>query len=276
MVVLNKLERFYRILNLLSIDVALGAVCCALWFAKIFQVELRPQALMVLGFTVWIIYTADHLLDARKTVGMASTKRHRFHQQNFTALIVALMGVALADIICVFFIKKVVFQWGVILSIMMLVYFLVQRYLKYLKEFTIAILFSCGVLLPSLAQTQKQIDLSLSLLVAQFVLTALLNLILFSWFDRQNDLHDKRDSIVTVTGEKGAKRFLEAVFLLNIVLLVGSVIYVPNMIDEVAVLFFMNAILIFIFVRSQYFETSDRFRLIGDAVFLLPIIYFLL
>ena len=266
----------YRLINILSIDVALGAVCCALWFAKLFEVSLRPQALLVLALTVWIIYTADHLLDAKRTEGVASTERHRFHQQHFAFLLIALGLVVSLDLILVFFIRPAVFQWGLVLSGVMVVYFIVQRFLKYLKEVTVAVVFSCGVLLPSVAITQKPIDISLALIVSEFMLTALLNLLLFSWFDRYSDNQDRRESFVTLAGERGSKKFLEAVFLLNIALLAGSVFYLPYMIEKVVILFLMNAVLIFMFVRPAYFQTHDRFRLFGDAIFLLPIIYLFL
>jgi 4-hydroxybenzoate polyprenyltransferase len=273
---MNSLVKFYRLLNILSIDVALGSVCCAAWFAKLLDVSLRPQALIVLGLTVWIIYTADHLVDAKRTEGPASTQRHRFHQQHFSLLLIVLILTVVVDVILVSFIKQAVFQWGFVLSLVMVAYFLIQRFLKYLKELTVAIIFSCGVLLPSVAVTHKPIDFSLALIIAEFMLTALLNLLLFSWFDRDNDREDKRESFVTLAGERGSKGFVGAVFLLNAVLLIGTAFYIPTMIGNMAILMLMNAILAFMLFRPNYFQPNDRFRIIGDAVFLLPIIYLLL
>jgi 4-hydroxybenzoate polyprenyltransferase len=271
-----RLKSFYRLLNILSIDVALGAVCCAAWFARLFEVNLRPQAFIVLGLTVWIIYTADHILDAKRTHGIASTQRHRFHQQHFDLLMIILTLAVIADLIFVFFIRQAVFQWGLVLSVVMVVYFLVQRFLKYLKELTVAIIFSCGVLLPSVAVTHKAIDFSMALIITEFMLTALLNLLLFSWFDRHNDEEDNRESFVTVAGEKGSKRFVGAVFLLNGGLLLGSALYVPAMIGNIAVLVLMNAVLASMLLKPNYFQTDDRYRIVGDAVFLFPIINLLL
>ena len=124
---MNKLIRFYRLLNILSIDVATGAVCCAAWFAVLFEVNLRPYALISLGLTVWIIYTIDHLLDARKVKEPASTDRHRFHQENFTLLFGVVVLAIVLDLFFVFFIRRIVFQSGIILSCIMVVYFLLQQ-----------------------------------------------------------------------------------------------------------------------------------------------------
>lgn len=270
------MNRFYRLLNILSIDVALGAVCCAVWFSLLFNASLKPQALLSLGLTVWIIYTADHLLDARKIQGLASTNRHRYHQQHFKGLVVSLVIAVAVDLIFVIFIRKIVFQWGLLLSGLMVLYFLTQQYLKYLKELIIALLFSFGVLLPSMATLQRHPDFFETIVMIEFFLTALLNLLLFSWFDRHNDLRDKRESIVTLLGEQTSKRVLQFVFLINMTLIVGSFLYDPQMITKTLVLFVMNAVLFFIFFRPYLFQVNDRFRLLGDGVFLFPIIYLLL
>lgn len=273
---MNALIKFYRLLNILSVDVAIGSVCCAAWFAKLFEVTLRPQALMVLGLTVWIIYTTDHLLDAKRTEGIASTRRHQFHQQHFYFLIIVLTGAIVIDLILVFFIRQAVFQWGLVLSGVMVAYFLIQRFLKYLKEVTIAIIFSCGVLLPSVAVTHKAVDFSMALIIGEFMLTALLNLLLFSWFDRYNDNQDKRESFVTLAGESGSKGFVGAVFILNGVLLMASAIFIPAVTGYAVVLILMNVVLAIMLMKPDYFQSHDRFRIIGDAVFLLPLIYLLL
>ena len=74
------LVRLYRILNTLSLDVSIGAVISAMFFAEVLQVKILPYGLATLALTVWIIYTIDHLRDARAIGTKASTARHLFHQ----------------------------------------------------------------------------------------------------------------------------------------------------------------------------------------------------
>lgn len=273
---MQKLVKFYRLLNTLSIDVAVGAVCCAAWFAILFNVILRPFALISLGLTVWIIYTVDHLLDAQKVKTPASTVRHRFHQKNFSFLLIMLVIAVITNLFFIFFIRKEVFQWGVVLSCTMIVYFLVERHLQYIKEFIISLLFSCGVLLPSLSLTSKPPDVSLMLLITQFILTAFLNLLLFSLFDHYKDNQDRRKSIVTLIGEQRTKQILIFIFACNFLLMLGATLYSPLALERTVIIFCMNTILLFVFIRSQWFGKEDRFRLVGDSIFLLPILYVLL
>lgn len=270
------LIRLYRLMNILSVDVALGSICCAAWFAELFNVDLRPYAFVSLGLAVWIIYTVDHLLDARKIVGTASTERHRFHQKYFSKLIVAVIGAVLINVIVVLFIRKAVFQSGVILASVMLVYFLLQRFLRHFKEFVIAFLFSCGVLLPSWSLSMSFPGFELSLIICQFMLTALINLLLFSWFDRHRDSADKRHSFVTLVGGKTTRVFIWLLFALNVALMSLSVVYSFQMLSSVAIVFVMNVSLFLLFFRPTGFEIEDRYRLLGDGIFFLPLLYFLM
>src|SRR6478609_8154698 len=148
---MRKLNRLYRQLNLLSLDVVAGVVICAVFFSEIFDVHIRPQGLVTLALTVWIIYTTDHLLDAHRIQGTASTERHRFHQQNFLLLFIFLGIGTIINVILIFFIREAVFLWGLWLIGFVVFYLLFQKWLRFFKELIAALLYSGGVMLPSLA-----------------------------------------------------------------------------------------------------------------------------
>jgi hypothetical protein len=270
---MTRIIKLYRLLNILSVDVALGSICSAAWFAELFNVNLLPYAFVSLGITVWIIYTVDHLLDARKIVGTPSTERHRFHKKYFRALFIAVVTGGLIDIFVVFFIRKPVFQAGIVLASIMVMYFLLQRFLKHFKEFVIAFLFGCGVLLPSWSLTPSFPGLELSLIIVQFIITALINLLLFSWFDRNRDNDDKRASFVTMAGEKVTRMSIWFLFLTNGVLMTLSTVHPWQSVNSVFIILLMNASLLLLFVRPKVFEVNDRYRLLGDAIFYLPCLY---
>jgi 4-hydroxybenzoate polyprenyltransferase len=173
-----------------------------------------------------------------------------------------------------FFIYKPVFVWGLGLGAIVVVYFVLQKKLGFLKEPLGALLYSAGVLLPVIALSEKPIRSIISIPVILFFNTALINLVLFSWFDKDKDIVDKHASLVTIFGNKIAERFLYLVFILQSVLIIKSF-----QVTEPAVLIIfslMNLLLLLIFLRAKWFSINDRYRLTGDAVFLLPIIYIFL
>src|SRR5687768_5623813 len=137
--------RFYRLLNILSIDIALGAMICSRFLALLLDVAPRPYAMASLGLTVWIIYTADHLLDARRVRGAASTERHRFHQRHFTMLSVVVAAAVVIDAVLILFIRRQVLYSGVLIMAIVGLYLLFHNRLIFLKEVFVALLYCLGV-----------------------------------------------------------------------------------------------------------------------------------
>ena len=263
------LLRLYRLFNLLSIDVALGSVCSALFFAHILQVHILSYGLIALGLSVWGIYTADHLLDALKIKLPAATARHRFHQQNFKTLLITLVVVMIINGIIILFIRHRVLVAGLYIAAIVGIYFLINRYLKFMKEVFIAVVYTIGVLLPSISVTLQPVHEWPWLIIVSFSATALINLILFSWFDHARDLRDGNISFVTVLGERTSRAVIVLLFLVVLILSVMSLSTAGF------VILLMNALLLVTFIFHRYFSVHDRFRILGDFVFMLPLVYLL-
>jgi hypothetical protein len=264
---------FYKILNLLSIDVSIGAISSALFFSKILHVTLKPYGFACLFLTVWIIYTADHLADVYPMKTMASTARHKFHQKYFKLLTTLLILACLINVSLLFLIKPKVLYWGLPLAGIVGIYFLIQSKLRFLKEILGAFLYSSGVLLPSLAVTNRPISLFVILLIIQFMTTALINLVLFSWFDYTRDLRDQRSSLVTDLGHRSGNIFLIVLFGVQGIFTCCLIMLQQDLMAAL-VLAAMNVVLLFIFIKNNYFSRHDRYRYPGDAIFFLPLIYF--
>jgi len=264
--------RVYRYVNLLSLDIVAGAVVSALFFARVLEVTLRPVGLLALGLTVWVIYTADHLRDAREIGKSASTLRHRFHQEHFRTLLIAAVLAVLVNVFIVFFLRKQIFVRGSVLAAGVGMYLIVQRYLKFLKEICIAFLYTCGVLLPSYTLTKVELTPAHYLLIVQFGMVAWLNLLIFSWFDREGDKKDKQTSFVTMLGEPITRAsiwcLIGGIFLVTVFSL-----YNTEMKPAVLIVATMGLVLALIFAFRENFARRDYYRLLGDAVFLLPLFY---
>src|SRR5690606_14638517 len=188
------MRKFFQHVNALSLDVAIGTVCSALFFAKVMRVNVQPLTLLVLGLSVWVIYTTDHLMDAVKIKKAASSLRHQFHQRHYRFLKRFVIMVSLITACLLFFIPNPVLLGGLFLSVLVIVYLFIHLYLKILKEVCIAILYATGILLPLYDGSMSKLP---GFLIIDFTLTALINLIIFSWFDRHQDNADGNSSIIT-------------------------------------------------------------------------------
>lgn len=264
----------YRFLNLLSLDVAAGAVICAMFFAKLLHVTVLLQGLFALGVTVWIIYTIDHLRDARRIGRNASSARHRFHYRYFRLLLVAVVvGTAFVGWM-VTFIRQQALAGGVVLAVLVLCYLIVHRYLRWMKEIMVAVLYTCGVLLLSVTASGQPLGPQQYLLFCAFALLALINLLILSWYDYPRDVRDRQVSFAVLFGRGTSRRIVCLLLFSNAFTLLALLFFYPKPL-AVLVMFAMNAVLCVIFVCDAFMQKNDRYRLYADAVFLLPVTYLL-
>lgn len=267
--------KFYRLVNILSLDVAIGATVSSFFLSRVFEVSVHVPTLLCLGLTVWIIYTADHLIDAKLIKEPASTLRHQFHQHNFKAVIYFLSMACFVVIGLLFFVQATIITWGLYLSVLVTIYLAVQRKLGLFKEVIGALLYSMGVMIPVIAQSSHSFGSLLSIPAILFFNTALINLILFSWFDVEKDLADKQPSIATILGNSTTGVLLSALCFSQF----GLLLYAFSMgsyNSYLLVFALMLAILFSLFIKSDWFAIADKYRIMGDAVFLIPLLHLFL
>lgn len=268
---MQRLIRIYRYLNIFSVDVAFGAVVSSLFFSKIMNADIRAFAYVALGLTVWIVYTIDHLLDAKKLKVPASTQRHKFHQQNFNVLIVLVVVAIIADGYAVLSIRSALLTAGLLLSFIIVFYLLLQRYLSPFKEFFGGLLYTAGVILPAVLFGVEVNTTPHILLIIHFNTVVWMNLFLFSMFDQVHDKSHNYVSFTTKMGEAKTKRVIVVLFLFSIFLwgyqLNNYVWQAPS------ILLSMNVALFVIFLKKERLADHELYRFAGDAVFLLPLIY---
>jgi hypothetical protein len=269
---MREVLKFYRLLNLLSLDVAAGAVIGSLFFAKIFWTVPSFSSLISLGLTVWIIYTADRLLDIRKLTVEAASERHRFHQRHQKKLIYWLLVVSTIDFVFIFFLPANIIRYGMLLALAVAIYMVFRNRIYILKEFLIAVLYTAGVILPAWPSNQMTSEQYLSILL--FFQIAVINLIVFSWCEKENDLKDKQISLATLLDERMIRFILTSLFL--IAFSIGSYMFIlPVYYMIPLVLIAMTTTLFLIYLRKDFFAQNDQYRLLGDAVFILPLVYVL-
>lgn len=266
------LSQLYQYANILSLDVVAGAVVSALFFEKLLKVAPPVNSIAALALTVWIIYTLDHLRDAMTIPKVATTDRHRFHQEHFRKILGALIAVAILDLILIGSLSAQMLRAGVGLGLVVLVYLVLQRYLKFLKEFFVACLYTAGIVLPSLSIAHPDILPIHYLIFGKFFITALMNLLLFSLFDFHEDQHQKQHSFVTWFGPGSTQVGIVLLACLNI----ASGFCVWAFDSQVAMVFIlMNLVLLTVLFIGRRLIANNYYRILGDAVFLIPGLYLL-
>ena len=250
-------------------------VGCA-FFARIFDVTLLSHGMISLGLTVWIIYTVDHLVDARKSKGTPATERHRFHQRHSISLAAALIIAGALLALEALFIRKPVLYAGLAVAVMVVIYLLLQASLRFLKEIAGAVLYASGVVAAPWSLMERALSATEWGIVTLFALTALINLLLFSLFDRKTDLSDNHYSFATTFGVTATRSLIAFLLLTIVALAIALMVKSPDYQRDMITLLLMNSVLLTILIFPGYFALNDRFRRVGDSVFLIPLVYLLM
>lgn len=237
-----------------------------------------PQ-LLILGATVQLIYAVDHLWDARRMHARPVTGRHWFHwrfRRLFTRMVVVQM-VILAVAALLFF-PKLVIAFGGFLAGLVGVYLLIVHAIPkkivrqwFPKEVVIAGLYTVGIW--GSPGVLTSVNLAYWLLAVVFGLLALQNLLVFSMYERAQDLRQQQPSAVHTWGS-GVTRM---VLILSWLLTVAGLTYIwqqnPAPLVHYASITegIMAAGLLVIYAFPAYFGVNERYRWLGDALFILPI-----
>ncbi|MEO8026393.1 MAG: hypothetical protein ABI823_07965 [Bryobacteraceae bacterium] len=140
---------FWLLPNVLSLDAPVVAVLWQDLLARSEGVEPRASGRAVLFLTVWAIYLADRLLDARLSPQAVEAPRHRFYREHWRAAAGLLALVASLDLlVTVLWLRPSIFLSGMLVFAAVGVYFGLIHWLgspAVPKELAAALLFAAGV-----------------------------------------------------------------------------------------------------------------------------------
>jgi hypothetical protein len=260
--------RIWSFLNILSIDVALGAISGCAFFSAVLETPLRPHAYLSLGLIVWIVYTIDHLLDAARSSTEPSTQRHQFHKRHASPLTAAVVVAATLVTVEAFLVRKPVLFAGLGIAALVIVYLWLQASLKFYKEVAGAVLYTAGVVAAPWSLLGRPLHREEWIIVAVYVGTAYVNLLLFALMGSESDKRDGHPSIATQLGYVRTRKIIGTAILF-IMLGIGLLIFQGSTWAAI-VLLLMNAAHLIFFRWPGYFMEHERYRRLGDLVFILP------
>jgi hypothetical protein len=274
----------YAWLQWLSVDVAIGALAGGLLAQRICGVALDAVWYVVLPISVWVIYTLDHLLDARRLGAGAHTARHLFHHRYFKeiAAVMALLG-ALALVLAIWGMGLRGLAFGVGMAALAGGHLLLVRWAGsrvapwLLKELGVGVVYVLGIWGWPLLSAWPAIGGAMLLPLLQYMALALANLLAFSWYERDSDAADGHTSFVRAIGSRAAQGCIWG--LLLVVLAGGPLgLALGWQMDWAvqAVLGGMALVTGTLLVWPKWMTQGERYRLVGDGVFLLPFLLALL
>ena len=277
-------HRGYAFLRLLSLDVVAGAVGSGIMVSRFVRADMTWPFYLVLGLSVWLIYTLDHLLDAYRLRENASTPRHQFHFKYLRLLsLVWLLAAIGTAFLAVWQLPPEGILFGLAMGGLTILHLLIVKLVGdktspfLIKEFGVAFIYSAGVWGIPILATGLWANPLVLLSFAQFLLLALTNLLEFSWFEVESDTQDGQTSFVRALGKGRSRRVI-----LIMLGLTGLVIFLTTALAEphtgeawltyrvALVHLLMSTLLAALILFPRYFQFHERYRSFGDGAFLIP------
>lgn len=232
---MNGLQIIYQKLNLLSLDVALGACGGMYFFSHLLGLNLNWGFYFLMALAVWGIYTLDHLIDVRGLKKKAQTKRHVFHQRYFKSILVFLIAVVLIGFGIAFALEPMhdLLLPGLALALIIVFWMLLIRKLfpraVWLKEISIALFYVIGIaLVPFLKADKEWIHIAFYFLASGYVLVAWINLLILSYQDRDSDEKDGFASILTLLSKGQLEVLIIGICVFGGLYFVGLMLWLPS------------------------------------------------
>lgn len=276
-----RLKNINDYLQILSIDIVLGACAGMLFFDRLIGADLRLLLYLLLGLAVWCIYTFDHLMDARQIKKEASAPRHAFHQKHFRVLAFLLVVLGSLGLGAAFYflkIKFIVFT-GVALGSLILLSFMLlkifpQRWV-FLKEVSIATLYVGGIMLaPYFHYDMAGIPQAFWLLGLAYVLVAWFNTLYLGILDRESDEEDGLYSFALAVGKDRSIKLLFGLMVFKLFYIASLYLMLPSRFYfHISIILIMALIHCIVFLEGKTDKDGIRGRL--DACFLLPFLLLL-
>lgn len=278
----SRFKIFYGYLQMLSIDIVIGACAGMLFFDRLIGADLRLFLYLLLALAVWCIYTFDHLLDAWQIKKAASTPRHAFHQKHFKILTIILLilgGLGLGMAFYFLKIKFIVFTGVALGSLILLSFVLLKifpRQWVFFKEISIAVLYVVGIMLaPYFHNDLVIIPEAFWLLGLAYVLVAWFNTLYLGMLDLESDQEDGLYSFALTVGESRFNKLLMG-------LMVVMLLYITSLYFFLSSRYYLHISIVLIvalnhcmvFLRDQ--NGSDDARRKLDACFMIPLFLLLI
>lgn len=275
------MKNFLQQAHWLSLDVMLGAIICNLVFWQLPNGESKVEmvAAIVLGVAVFVIYSADRLFDLRNTA-ISNTNRHIFHSKHKKVLweIIIILGIFSA--IFAFTLPIKILSLGLGLAVVVLVYLILvnklpnNRMLQIAKEPLTAIIYTLGIVGTAFA-TKTNITWQEWAVAAMFFGIVFQNLLLFSVYE--SIAMPNAVNLANFFGKKTSLTINTILFLAIVIF--GSYTFSQNQEIYLArvllVEMVMAAILWLLNDFVKFFIQNERYRWLGDGVFLLMVILLL-
>lgn len=270
-------------MNLLCIDVAIGALCSGYFAAILLEAALPAVFWVVLPLSVWIVYTADHVVDAYRLKDKAHTYRHLFIYRHLKTFLVLSAVLIMLDLgLVVFFLDFQILLFGLAVGAVTSLYFLFLHRRRHgtiswlSKELSVALIYVLGIWgIPFLYAGVAPGGYHW-LIPVLFFLLATADILLLSYFEKETDELDRHATLAVTRGKRSVKRIILVLCLQVLIIAVFLIGYSKTSLAGGAsfIMIIMALSIMLMVVFERVFHKKQVYRYLSELVFWLPVLVY--
>ena len=276
----SSLQQLFRGISTYSLDVAAGSVMMGIYASVILKTHSPFSWYVILFLAVWVFYTADHLLDAIKSKGESTIRRHKAHYIYRNKLLPIWIMVALfTGLMALYTLEIKIIYAGLILGIFILIYFILlyfnrKRFPWLLqKELIIGVVYVAGIWLAPLYWHETIPSVKILAIIVNMVLLVWAEGIMVSRIEYKQDTRNNHTSFTTMFGRNTAKTFV-IVLLLTVLGIAFYFLFFSSCSHTVSVAFLIQILMSLSLAAinrfADRFRPSELYRYLGELIFWLP------
>ncbi|MBD3868103.1 MAG: hypothetical protein IFK94_08255 [Acidobacteria bacterium] len=266
--------RSWTMARALSLDIVAGGLCGGLLAVHVTGASMPPVWWALLPSAIWVVYTLDHLMDARRVGASAGSQRHQVHARHFRLLsfLAASIGVSTGLAAFIWLPARLLVP-GLLLAVAVALYLAGSQSRRAgagWKEPAAGLLYAGGIWYGPVLESGES-GLWVVLCLALFASAAILNLLLCSLFEIAIDREEGHASVALSWGSRHVERLVCGLALPGVGLAVACAAAGPDRLRAAfAILGILAAGPLLVLARPDWFRRGERYRVFGDLLFLLP------
>lgn len=276
------IRKIWLLINFLSLDVVLAAMGGMYFFAVFLEVEVAISVYLGLGLVVWGIYMLDHLLDARALDSTDEEPRRSFFLRHSKIIWLSLGLCAVVAMILAGLdqtLQGFVPYAGALAGLVVGTWLLGKyagRFGAWTKEILIALVYVAGIsIFPIWRKGIEFLPKLLFLYLLGYFLLALINLWIFSLWDRESDARHGFRSIASIADNVYLERAIVVLAITVNLLFFASLMLQPSFFHMHAlIILLISHIHMVVFLNSK--RDTQLKRQILEASFLISWLLLLL
>ncbi len=232
---------------------------------------------LCLATAIWVIYTADHLVDAIKISAPLDGRRMFYHRHFKMLLLVVVVLSIIVSILGLTFLSSKIIVFGVAIGLisalyLSLVFFFGQKKKVWLqKELYVSVIYTIGIWGSIILMSLKTLNLEELLIILSFFMLVFSDILIFSIYDHRQDVINQFVSLIELLGINKVARLIITLLIASCSLSIALLFFSePKFKVTGAILLLMAIVLSWIFIGKDKLANNEWYRYIGETVFFLP------